>query len=103
MKRNKIFAKAFILSILYIIFITLFALDVKIFSISFLIHLLPTIIFTSCLIVSYYWTKIGALCFVIAGLGTIIVFNTYREIITLLTVSFIPIIIGVLFFISKKK
>lgn len=92
-----------ILAILYIIFISLFALDVPILSMGFLIHLLPTLILSGCLIVAWFKPKIGGILFALAGIGTIIVFNTYRELITLFTISIIPIIIGILFFFLKKK
>lgn len=81
----------------------MFAFDVPLFSLGFLIHLLPTIIFVVCLIIAWFKPKIGGILFVLAGIGTIIVFNTYREFITFVTISLIPIIIGILFWISKRK
>ncbi len=91
-----------ILAVLYIIFISLFALDTP-FGIGLLIHLLPTFIFIACLIVAWFKPKIGGILFGLAGLGTIIVGNTYRELITLFTISLIPVVIGILFFFLKRK
>ena len=92
-----------IVSILYIVLITMFAFDVPIFSWGFLIHLVPTIIFLGCLIVAWFKPKIGGILFLIAGIGTIIVFNTYRDFIVFAAISLVPIIVGVLFWLSKKK
>lgn len=103
MKKSWINPTAKIISIIYIIFITLFAFDVKIFSLGFLIHIIPTIIFAGILVYAWYKPKIGGILFTIAGLGTIIVFNTYREFIPFLAVSLIPIIVGILFGFSDKK
>ncbi len=90
-----------ILAILFIAFITLFAFDASSF-VGFLIHLLPTLIFSGCLVIAWFKPKIGGILFAFAGAGTIIVFNTYRELVPFLAVSVIPIIIGVLFFTSPK-
>jgi len=100
-KRLNLAAK--IVAILYIILLSMLAFDVPILSWGFLIHLLPTIIFIGCLIIAWFRPKIGGVLFVIAGIGTIIVFNTYREIITFLAISLIPVIVGILFFFSKRK
>lgn len=90
-----------ILIILYILFITLFSLDTK-FGIGFFIHLLPTFIFVSTLVITWKKPKIAGILFAIEGLGTMIVFNTYRDLFVLFIVSIIPILIGALFFISKN-
>ncbi len=90
-----------ILTILYIIFISLFAFDTP-FGIGFLIHLLPTIIFSGCLIVAWFKPKIGGILLGVAGIGTIILWNTYRELLVFFVFSTIPIIIGILFFFLKS-
>jgi len=100
-KRLNLSAK--IVAILYIALITMFAFDVPILSWGFLIHLIPTLIFLGCLIFAWFKPKIGGILFVIAGLGTILFFNTYRELITFTTISLIPIIVGILFVFSNKK
>jgi len=90
-----------IIAIIYIIFITLFALDSKHF-LELLIHLLPSLIFICILIFSELNKEYGSLAFILAGMGTIIVFNTYQDIIPFIIISLIPIIIGVLQKFSKK-
>ncbi len=101
-KKNKFMWVPRILAILFIVFISLFALDTP-FGIGFFIHLLPTFIFSGCLILAWFKPKIGGILFGLAGIGTIIVFNTYRQLISFFTISMIPIVIGILFFFSKKK
>lgn len=103
MKKNKLLMTAKIISIVYIILITALAFDEKLFSLGFLIHLIPTIIFTGILIFAWFKPKFGGIVFAIAGLGTILVFNTYRELIPFLAISLIPIITGILFYLSHKK
>lgn len=90
-----------ILAILYIIFISLFSLDAP-FGIGLLMHLLPTLIFTSCLIVAWFRPKIGGILIGLAGIGTIILWNTYRDLFTFFVFSIIPIIISILFFFLKS-
>jgi hypothetical protein len=102
-KRKHLSISAKIISIFYIILITMFVFDEKIFSLGFFIHLIPTMIFLGCLVVAWFKPQIGGIFFMTAGLGTIIFFNTYREIFTLIVISLIPIITGILFFLSKKK
>ena len=99
MKLNLI---AKILAIIYIVFISIFAFDVPTLSWGFLIHLIPTFILIAILITAWFKPKIGAILFVLAGITTIIFFKTYQEIISLLTISLILIIIGGLFWFSKK-
>lgn len=92
-----------ILAIIYIALLTMLAFDVPILSLGFLIHLTPTFIFTGCLIIAWLKPKIGAVLFALAGIGTIIVFHTYRDWVVFAIISLIPIIIGILFFLSNKK
>jgi hypothetical protein len=98
MKSEKI---AKIIGIIYIVFISIFAFDTKLFSIEFLIHLIPSIIFICCLITAYFKPKIGGILFIIAGIITIFFFKTYQEIISAITISLVPMIIGYLFL--KRK
>lgn len=93
---------ATISSILYICLYIMLSLDVKIFTVGFLIHSIPTIILLTTLVISQTKEKIGGALFIIEGLGTIIVFNTYRDLVTLLSISLVPIIIGIIFIYSKK-
>jgi hypothetical protein len=90
------------LAILFIILISLFALDTP-FGIGFLIHLIPSFIFIGCLIVAWFKPKIGGILFGLVGIGTIIFFDTYRELISFIIISVPPIVIGILFYFIKKK
>ena len=87
--------------IAYIIFISLFAFDTT-FGIGFFIHLLPTLIFLTTLIVTWRKPKIAGILFILEGLGTIIVFNTYRDLFVLFVVSLLPVLTGLVFFFSKN-
>jgi hypothetical protein len=89
------------LIIAYILFITLFSFDASSL-IGFLIHSIPTIIFLGTLILFWKNPKIAGILFALEGLGTIIVFNTYRDLFVLFVISLIPVIIGLLFFLSKN-
>jgi hypothetical protein len=86
----------------YILFISLFAFDVSSFF-GFLIHLIPTAIFTSTLIFTWKRPKLAGILFALEGIGTIIFFNTYRDLFVLFVISIVPILIGLLFFFSKVK
>jgi len=104
-KRNKKikilnFARGLIIA--YIIFISIFAFDVS-SVLGFFIHLLPTFIFLGTLILTWGKPKFAGILFILEGIGTIIVFNTYRDLFVLFAISLIPILIGILFLISKKK
>jgi hypothetical protein len=89
------------LAILYILFLSLFALDTP-FGIGFLIHLIPSFILIAFLIFSWKESKLAGTLFGLFGLGTIIFFNTYRELISLIVISLIPILIGVFFYFQKN-
>ncbi|HPD81563.1 MAG TPA: hypothetical protein PK357_00500 [Candidatus Pacearchaeota archaeon] len=91
-----------ILAVIYILFITIFAFDSKNLT-EFLIHLIPTLIFLICLIISIFKPKIGGILFVLVGIGTIIFFSTYAKITSFILISMVPIIIGLVFYLSKKK
>jgi hypothetical protein len=89
------------LIIAYAFFIGIFALDTE-FGIGFFIHLLPTFIFLGTLIFAWKKPRLAGILFILEGIGTIIVFNTYRDLFVLFMISFIPILIGLLFFFSKN-
>jgi hypothetical protein len=100
-KQNKFFNLARGLIIAYSIFIGIFALDTK-FYLGFFIHLIPTFIFLGTLILTWKKPKLAGILFILEGLGTVIVFNTYRDLFVLLIISLIPILIGTLFLLSKN-
>lgn len=92
------------LAILYIIFISLFALDVfgePQWFLALLIHLIPSFIFVILTIVAWKYEKIGGCLFLLAGL-LMFVFTNFESMI----ISVPIIIIGALFIIAghqKKK
>lgn len=89
------------LAVLYILFLSLFAFDTP-FGIGFLIHLIPSFILIAILIFTWKEPKIAGTSLVLFGIGTIIFFNTYRELISFLVISLIPISIGLLFYFQKN-
>jgi len=107
--RNWLYWSPRVLSILFILFISLFALDS--FGqgtfieqvIGFLIHMIPTFIL---IIMTYFaWKKplIGALEFVLIAIGFTIFFNTYREIFSFIFLTIPLLIIASLFYLEYKK
>ena len=98
LNKNKI---AKILAVVYIVFISIIAFDVKMFSIGFLVHMIPSIIFLACLITAWFKPEIGGILFVVFGIITIFFFKTYTNFLSLITISLIPLIIGYLFLSLK--
>ncbi len=107
MKRNLWIPR--ILSIIFILFLSLFALDIFNTDVSlfqqlggFFINLLPSIFFIAVLIA--FWKK-PTYC----GIGFILIavlftffFETYTNLISFILVSFLPAFIGFLFLIFRK-
>jgi hypothetical protein len=91
-----------ILIILYILFISLFALDTEI-GLGFLMHLIPSFILLAILIFTWEKPKIAGIIFAIFGIATIIYYNTYAGLISFLMISLPPILAGILFWIFKGK
>jgi hypothetical protein len=103
-----------IITIIFILFISLFALDV--FSLEgslgekltgFLYHLLPSFFLLIILVISYKNALLSGILFIVLGLIFTLRFQTYRHLLTLLLISLIPLIIGVLFiyanYLQKKS
>jgi hypothetical protein len=90
------------LAVLFICFITIFAFDTPIFSIGFLIHLIPTFILIITTLIAWKNGKIGGIIFIVLFLISILFFNSYKNISNFLIVSFPLLIIGLLFFKEKK-
>lgn len=91
-----------ILAIIYTLFISMFAFDIPIFSLGFLIHLIPSLILLTSSILAWFKPRTGAIIFAILGITTIIFFKTYEIIWSLITITLIPILIGILFWFNKK-
>jgi hypothetical protein len=99
-----------ILCIMAISFISLFALDsfgpdltIWYQIASFLIHLIPTFVLLTLLIIAWKWEGIGGIFFTIIGFGMSIFFGPNLVIILTMTIPFV--VVGVLFIISyfRKK
>lgn len=97
-------------ALMFIAFISLFALDVigegydiGEMIIPLLIHLIPAIVLIMLLQVSWKYEKIGGALFILAGFVFTIFFNTYQELVTFLLISGPPFFIGVLFWVSAVK
>lgn len=99
-----------ILSIIFILFLSLFAFDV--FGTNapfykelggFIIHLLPSIILVIILIVFWKKPTYSGLSFIILAILFTIFYKTYTNLISFILISFLPAFIGLLFLIFKNK
>jgi hypothetical protein len=93
-----------VLAVVFALFLALFALDVfgEFESLSetllaLTMHLIPTLVLLIAAIVAWRWPLVGGVLFVALGLFSISYFNTYRTLITFLTISTPPIVAGLLF------
>jgi len=92
-----------ILVILYILFISLFALDV--FAeygfpevlVALFMHLIPSFILIIMLILAWKKPKYGGISFMFLSLGFTLQFNTNRMFISFILLTCIPLLIGILF------
>ncbi|WP_420852043.1 DUF7670 domain-containing protein [Pelotomaculum isophthalicicum] len=104
---NKLVWVSRVLAIIFILFISIFALDA--FSdevsfidnlIGFLMHLIPTFIFLTALIIFWKYPQFSGLAFIILGMLFTFYFKTYRNIEYFLFLSIPQFVIGGLFIIS---
>jgi len=93
-----------LLAIAFIAFLALFALDVfgeyaTIWEtlVALFMHLLPNIILLLALLIAWRWQRIGGLVFLGLGIGSLLFFRTYEDLISFLIVSAPALLIGVLF------
>ncbi len=110
-KRNWLFWTPRILAIVFIVFISIFAIDVFWEGYSFWVtlgalfmHLLPSLVLIGALVVAWKWEKIGGIIFIALSLVFTIFFNTYRDPRSLLITAPV-LVIGILFLLSyfRKK
>lgn len=66
---------------------------------AFFIHLMPSFLLLLFLVISWERPKLAGILFVILGIVFTFYYDTYEDPISFLTVSLIPILAGVLFFI----
>ena len=98
------------LGILFIVFLSLFALDVWSMDApfwaklgGFLMHLIPSFVLVIVLAISWKRPIIGGIIFLIIALLFTISFHTYTHFPTFLTISGIPFVIGLLFVWFRDK
>ena len=99
-----------VLAILFIAFLSIFALDVFGEGYGFLellialfMHLIPALILVGVLWVAWRREKVGGIIFVIIGFLFTIFFRTYSNLIGFLLISFPVFLIGFLFWINKPE
>jgi len=97
-----------VLTILFICFISLFALDVfgagyKWYEviIAFFMHMIPSLVLLGLLIWAWHKPRWGGSAFILLSIVFTVWFKTYNNIFSLLTISGIPLLIGVLFVSNK--
>ncbi len=99
-----------IFSILYVVFISLFTLDVFAESYGFpeilialFMHLLPSFILLVIVIIAWKKELIGAVCFFALAFLFTFFFKTYQQLASLLTISLPLLVIALGFFFSYKS
>ncbi len=97
-----------IISIIFILFISLFALDIFTEGYSFLelivglfMHLIPTFVLIGLTVLAWKKEKIGGIAFLILAVGFTVFFNTYRELITFLLISGPVFLVGILYLLNS--
>lgn len=93
-----------ILAVLFILFISLFALDVfseyqtiAEIALALFMHLIPSFLLIIATVIAWRWRFMGGILFVLLGTVSIFFFNSYEHILTFLLVSLPPILLGLLF------
>jgi len=93
-----------IVAILFILFISMFAFDV--FSeysllgeilVALFMHLVPSFFLVAAAVIAWRWPIVGGVLFIVLGLFSVVFFNTYDEVLSLLLISTPPVILGLLF------
>jgi hypothetical protein len=99
-----------IIAIIYIVFLSLFAMDVFGEGYSFLetivalfMHLIPTLLLTAITVLAWKKEKIGGIAFIALGIIFTIFFSTHREIMAFLLISLPVLTIGILFLLNHFK
>jgi hypothetical protein len=90
-----------VLAILYIIFITIFAFDESLFTLPWFVHLMPTILLTLVVILTWRKPLAASIIFLILGFGFTLIFKTYENWIIFLIISLPLILVGILFLLEK--
>ena len=90
-----------ILAILYIIFITIFSFDESVFTLPWFVHLMPTLLLTLMVILTWRKPLAAAIIFLILGFGFTLIFKTYTNWLIFLIISLPLILIGILFLLER--
>ncbi len=98
-----------ILSIVFILFISLFSLDVfEEYSgweilVALFMHLIPSIVLVSILLIAWKWELVGGVIYIIMGIVFTLFFKTYTELLGFFLISLPWIIVGILFIVNHFK
>jgi hypothetical protein len=99
-----------ILAIAFILFLSIFALDVFdgrsgfwMTLAAFLIHLIPSLVLFAITVVAWHNEKVGGILFLILGLVFTFFFETYKEISIFLAISGPVFLTGILFLVNYPK
>lgn len=97
-----------IVMIVFIVFVSMFSLDV--FSgnapfvdklAGFLIHMIPSFVLILLLVLTWNRPLAAGYLFIIMGIIFTFYFKTYDQLVSLLTISLVPILTGLLFFVPS--
>lgn len=98
------------LSILFILSISMFAMDVfgegykfPEILVAFFMHMVPSFVLIGITVIAWKWEKVGGLIFILVGVVFTIFFKTYREPISFLLISGPVFLVGVLFLLNGYK
>lgn len=98
-----------VLAVLFILFISMFALDV--FSeydnileiaVALFMHLIPSFLLIAATVIAWRWRMAGGVLFVLLGLISILFFRTYRDAMVFLLISMPSLVIGILFMLEAS-
>ncbi|MDD5182472.1 MAG: hypothetical protein PHC66_04905 [Candidatus Nanoarchaeia archaeon] len=103
-----------VLSILFILFLSVFALDIFDMSlgiwgtiVGLFMHLIPNFLLIGILVVAWKWERIGGILFIVLGIVFTLFFQTYQNIMSFLLISGPVFLVGILFivdwYIANKK
>lgn len=92
----------YIFAWVYTILIGLFSLDVKIFSLGFLIHQIPFLVLVVINIISLKKPKLSGILYLIMFLIFTLFLKTYKNYVVFLVISLPLFLFGILFFYKKN-
>jgi len=87
-----------ILSVLYLCFLSLFAFDTPIFSLGFLIHLIPSFVIAVAIYIGWRSSSAGGVLFLILAGLSVWLFHTYKDSATFFLISAPLFVISMLFY-----